>query len=184
MHDQDELTPEERAALESLPREREPERPLEERIVRALRAQGLLAPPVPFRLVPPAMAWLAAAAALVVVFAGGMGLGAWLEARHTTQVVLDMHQRDAAAAAALVQRTGSAYVSALSALASFSGRARPQELQSGREAAVSALQAAANQTVRLVPEEPIAVDILQGMARAARGDTLEAAAEPRRVVWF
>jgi len=36
-----------------------------------------------------------------------------------------------------------------------------------------------------VPEEPVAVNILQGMARAAHGDSLEtAAAEPRRVVWF
>ena len=183
MHD-DELTPAERAAMESLPRERDPGVALEERIVRALRAQGLLAPPVPIRLVPPALAWLAAAAAAVVLFGGGMALGAWIEARHTTQVVINMHQRDAAAAAALVQRTGSAYVSALSALASFADRARPQELEPGREAAVSALHAAANQTVRLVPEEPVAVDILQGMLRAARGDTMEAAAEPRRVVWF
>jgi hypothetical protein len=49
----------------------------------------------------------------VMIFAGGFGLGAWLESRHTTQVVLDMHQRDTAEAAAMVQRTGSAYVSAL-----------------------------------------------------------------------
>ena len=39
--------------------------------------------------------------------------------------------------------------------------------------------------VRLVPEDPVAVNILQGMAQASRGDSLEApAAEPRRVVWF
>jgi hypothetical protein len=31
----------------------------------------------------------------------------------------------------------------------------------------------------------VAVNILQGMARASRSDSLEAAAsEPRRVVWF
>ena len=112
-------------------------------------------------------------------------LGAWLESRHTTQVVLDMHQRDTADAAAMVQRTGSAYVSALSTLAAFAEKARPQELAPAREAAVNALHAAANQMVRLVPEEPVAVNILQGMARAAHGDSLEtAAAEPRRVVWF
>ena len=183
MHDE-ELTPQERAAMESLPRERDPGSTLEERIVRALRAQGLLAPPATIRLMPPAWGWLAAAAAAVMLFAGGVALGAWLEARHTTQVVMDMHQRDAAAAAALVQRTGSAYVSALSALASFAERSRPQELGPGREAAVNALHAAANQMVRLVPEEPVAVQILQGMSRASRGDTLESAAEPRRVVWF
>ena len=184
MHD-DELTPEERAAMEALPRERPPDRALEERIVRALRAQGLLERRAVLRLTLPATGWLAAAAAAVVLFAGGFVLGAWLESRHTTQVVLDMHQRDAAEAAAMVQRTGSAYVSALSALASFAEKARPQDLAPAREAAVNALHAAANQMVRLVPEEPVAVNILQGMAQASRGDSLEAAAAgPRRVVWF
>lgn len=186
MHD-DELTPEERAAIESLPRERPPDRALEERVVLALRAQGLLQPPAAIRLAPSPLGWLvaAAAAASVVLFAGGFALGSWIESRHTTRVVLDMHQRDAAAAAALVQRTGSAYVSALSALASIAESARPQELAPGREAAVNALHAVANQMVRLVPEDPVAVNILQGMSRASRGDSLEvASAEPRRVVWF
>jgi len=183
MHD-DELTPEERAAMESLPRERDPGSTLEERIVRALRAQGLLEP-ARIRLMPPVLGWLAAAAASILLFAGGVALGAWLEARHTTQVVMAMHQRDAAAAAAMVQRTGSAYVSALSALASFAERSRPQEMAPGREAAMNALHAAANQMVRLVPEDPVAVEILQGMSRASRADTLEtASAEPRRVMWF
>jgi hypothetical protein len=184
MHD-DELTPEERAAMEALPRERPPDRALEERVVRALRAQGLLERPATRRLTLPPVGWLAAAAASVMIFAGGFALGAWLESRHTTQVVLDMHQRDAAEAAALVQRTGSAYVSALSTLATFAEKARPQEMGPAREAAVNALHAAASQMVRLVPEEPVAVNILQGMARASRSDSLEAGAgEPRRVVWF
>src|SRR5262245_34259697 len=184
MHDEA-LTPEERAAMEALPRERAPDRALEERIVRTLRAQGLLERPAVLRLALPFVGWLAAAAASVMIFAGGFALGSWLESRHTTQVVLDMHQRDAAEAAAMVQRTGSAYVSALSTLASFAEKARPQELAPGREAAVNALHAAANQMVRLVLEEPVAVNILQGMARASRSDSLEApASEPRRVVWF
>jgi hypothetical protein len=133
----------------------------------------------------PPLGWFAAAAACFVLFAGGFVLGAWIESRHTTQVVLDMHQKDAAEAAAMVQRTGSAYVAALSTLASFAEKSHPQELEPAREAAVSAFHAAANQVVRLVPEEPVAVNILQGMARAARGDSLQTAyAEPRRTVWF
>lgn len=189
MHD-DELTPEERTALESLPREREPDEALEERVVRALRARGLLKRPEVLRIAPVPRSWIAlAAAASVILFAGGFALGSWLEARHTTRVVLDMHQRDAAHAAALVQRTGSAYVSALAALASYAEherhQGRPQELAPAREAAVNALYAASNQMVRLLPEEPLAVDILQGMARASRSDTLGTAAEaPRRTMWF
>ena len=184
MHE-DDLTPEERAAMEALPRERQPDRSLEERTVRALRAEGLIQRPAVLRLPLPAWGWLAASAAAVVLFVGGFALGSWLEARHTTQIVLDMHNRDAAQAAAMVQRTGSAYVSALAALATYAERARPQEMAPAREAAVNALHAAANQMVRLMPEEPVAVDILQGLARASRNDTLETAAdEPRRVVWF
>lgn len=185
MHD-DEWTQEERAAMEALPRERPPDRALEERVVRALREEGLLERPAVLRFTLPSRGWIAAAAAAaVVIFAGGFVLGGWLESRHTTQVVMDMHQRDAAEAAAMVQRTGSAYVSALSALASYAGKARPQELAPAREAAVNALHAAANQMVRLMPEDPVAVNILQGMARASHSDSLEtASAEPRRVVWF
>ena len=56
MHD-DELTPEERAAMESLPRERPPDRALEERIVRALRAQGLIERPAALRFTIPPVGW-------------------------------------------------------------------------------------------------------------------------------
>ena len=51
MHD-DDLSPDERAAFEALPRERDPGRMLEERTVQALRARGLLAPPHPLQGLP------------------------------------------------------------------------------------------------------------------------------------
>ncbi len=184
MHEED-LTPEERAALEALPRALEPAPELAERTVRALKERGLLRPPAPLRLPVPRPWWIVAAAAAVVLFAGGVGLGAWLESRHTTDVVMAIHREDTATAAALVQRTGSAYVSALAALASMADTARSPELAQGREVAVNALHAAASQMVRLAPDEPLAVGILQGMERASRRDTLSAAAaEARRVVWF
>ena len=41
-HDEDELTPDLRNALRSLPRERDPGRLLEERTVRALRERGMI----------------------------------------------------------------------------------------------------------------------------------------------
>jgi hypothetical protein len=184
MHDE-ELTPKEREGYEALARERDPGRALEDRTVSALRARGLLQPPVPLRLPVPRTWWIAAAAASVVLFAGGFALGSWREARHTTEVVMSIHEHDAAQAAATVQRTGSAYVSALATLAALADTARPQSMAPGREAAVNALHAAASQMVRLVPEDPVAVDILQGMARAARRDTVSnMTTEPRRVVWF
>jgi hypothetical protein len=184
MHD-DELTPAERASMGALPRELRPSPDLEERTVRAMRAAGLLRGRAPLRLHVPRLLWVGAAAASFALFVGGFALGAWIESRHTTAMVMAVQQRDAENAAALVQRTGSAYVSALTSLASFADSARSPELAQGREVAVNALHAAARQMVRIAPEDPLTVDILQGMSRAARRDTTSmAAAEPRRVVWF
>lgn len=188
----DELTSEERERMLSLRRELDPDDSLEERTVRALRAHGLLHP-APARVIrfPVSPAWIGlAAAACFALFIGGFAMGSWLEARHTTQVVAAMHEQDATRAAALVQQTGSAYVSAMAALAAATEGARSgapgtavagSDLAQGREVAVNALHAAANQLVRIAPEDPLAVRILSGMNRAAQGDTASAT---DRLVWF
>ncbi len=188
----DDLTSDERERLLALPRELDPDDSLEERTVRALRAHGLLRA-APARVVrfPLSPAWIGmAAAACFALFAGGFAMGSWLEARHTTRVVTEMHEQDAARAAALVQQTGSAYVSAMAALAAASegarlgagsGSAPAGDLAQGREVAVNALHAAANQLVRIAPEDPLAVRILAGMRNAAARDTASAT---DRLVWF
>jgi hypothetical protein len=189
MHD--DLTTEERERLRALPRELDPDDSLEERTVRALRTAGLLrarpARVILFRLSP---VWIgAAAAACFALFAGGFVAGGWLESRHTTQVVTQLHEQDATRTAALVQQTGSAYVSALSALASLSEAPKgsagathsSSEIAQGREVAVNALYAAANQLVRIAPEDPLTVRILAGMAKASKRDSTSAT---DRLVWF
>lgn len=186
----DDWTPDERERLRSLPRELDPDDSLEERTVRALRAHGLLHA-APSRVIrfPLSPAWIGmAAAACFALFAGGFAMGSWLEARHTTKVVTQMHEQDAARAAALVQQTGSAYVSAMAALASATEGAKAggptppdTDLAQGREVAVNALHAAANQLVRIAPEDPLAVSILAGMGRAAGRDSSSAT---DRLVWF
>lgn len=186
MHD-DELSPEEQRAMRALPREQRAGRALEERVVMALRREGLLHAPRVLRL-PLTPAWLVgAAAACLGLFAGGFALGGWLESRHTTDVLVQMHEREsasAAAAAAEVQRTGSAYVSALATLAAFADTSRSPQVMQGREVAVNALQAAASQMVRISPEDPLAVRILQGLDRAAARDSARHATESRRTLWF
>jgi len=183
MHD-DDLTQQERERFRALPRQLDPDDSLEERTVRHLRAAGLLrAAPhrvIRFTLSP---GWIGAAmAASFAIFAGGFGMGSWLEARHTTQVVTQLHEQDATRAAALVQQTGSAYVSAMAALASVSEHSQsPSEISQGREVAVNALHAAANQLVRLAPEDPLTVQILSGMRRASQQDST---AGNSRLVWF
>ena len=186
MPDREDLSPEERAGLESLPREQAPPRALEDRIVMALRHEGLLRAPAPLRLsLRPA--WIAiGAAACLALFTGGFLVGGWMEARHTTNLLATMHEKEAASAAnaaAEVQRTGSAYVAALAALAGFAADTSRTDLKQGREVAVNALHAAANELVRLAPDDPVAVRILQGMSNQRRSDNANAAS-PRRTVWY
>jgi hypothetical protein len=181
MHD-DDLTPEERAAFRALPRERQPGELLEERTVRALRARGLLRARRPRPFLAPA--WItAAAAALIAVFASGFAIGQWIESRQTHEVVMAIREHDAAQAAAMVQRAGSAYIDALTTLADVADSSRTPAVAQGREVAVNILHAAANQLVRMAPDEPLAAKILQGLDRAGR-DTTGVTAENRRLIWF
>jgi hypothetical protein len=182
-----ELTPAERAMFDALSREREPSRLLEERTVRALRERGLLQAPVPQRraLRFPA-AWISGAmAAGIALFLGGLATGQYLSQRNTTQMVTAMQQRDAQQAALMVQQTGTAYVQALSRLSQVSDTTRAGR-QQGREVATSMLRAAADEVVRLNPNDPVASGILAAFDRA---NTQQARAQRdttgnQSVVWF
>jgi len=185
MHD-DDLSPEELAALRALPRERDPGDLLEHRTVRALRARNLLRQPQRRGIVL-SPAWLTAAAAvLVAVFTGGFAIGQWLEARQNDQTMIAMREHDAAQAAAMVQQTGSAYLAALAAFSEASrGSQKPHDVTQGREVASTILQAAANEMVRLSPEDPLSLQILRGLERARGDSTSTGAANPKRqVAWF
>lgn len=185
---EDPLTPAERELFAALPREREPGRLLEERTVRALRERGLLkeaARPgdARRRLRFPA-AWVSGAiAAGIALFLGGLATGQYLGQQHTTEVVSQVQARDAQTAALLVQQTGTAYVQALSKLtADTTGGANRQ----GREVAQQMLRQAADEVVRMNPNDPVASGILAAFDRAganrsaAQGDT----ASKERMVWF
>lgn len=186
MHDDDGLTPELRDALRSLPREADPGDLLEERTVKALKARGLIRAPRPRAFVfHPAWA-TAAAAAVVAVFAGGFAIGQWVAARQASETLVALRQQDVAQASALVQQTGSAYLSALATLAeaarSSSGSG---DVTQGREVATNILHAAANEMTRIAPDDPLTVQILQGLDRAARRDSVATGAdEKRKVAWF
>lgn len=183
-----ELTPAERELFAALPREREPGRLLEERTVRALRERGLLhaaqAPAADARrtLRFPA-AWMSGAvAAGIALFLGGLATGQYLGQQHTSEVVSQVQARDAQTAALLVQQTGTAYVQALSKLTSDTTGGGRQ----GREVAQQMLRQAADEVVRMNPNDPVASGILAAFDRAganrpaAQGDT----ASKQRVVWF
>lgn len=172
MHDE-ELTPWERERMAGLPREREPGRLLEERTVRALRERGLLRPPGTHRAW-----WAAAAAAAIALFATGFAVGQ----RSSMGVVAQLAdgQQATMQLAQQVQRTGSAYVAALAALADAADSTNGGAVEQGREAAQAALYAAAAEFAALAPRDPVASQILWLLPRTdAVQDTLR-----RSVVWF
>ena len=190
-HDEmdDEATPEERAAFAALPREREPSRLLEERTVRALRERGLVhAAAHPRRLRFPASWLVGAAAAAVALFMVGLESGRALQRRETAATVGEVVRSQTTQQAALaVQQTGSAYVNALSQFASLADSSQNQaQTRQGREVAVQMLRAAANELVRISPDDPLAAAILASLDRTRVQQQRQQAdtAGKERVVWF
>ncbi|SOD02015.1 hypothetical protein SAMN05216486_1028 [bacterium JGI 053] len=185
----DALTPDERALFAALPRERDPGRLLEERTVRALRDRGLVhAPGKPRRVIRFHPGWLTGAvAAGLALFLGGLATGQYMATRNVGEVVAAVQQHDQRQAAQLVQQTGSAYVQALAKLSQASNTTAGAQGQQGREVASSMLRAAADEVVRMNPNDPVATGILAAFDRA--GVQQRASAKPdtagkQSVVWF
>jgi hypothetical protein len=182
--DDEELSADEREAFAALPREAMPSRLLEERVVGELRAHGYLGAR---HVRAPGWGWLpvgAAAAAAIGLFASGLALGQWLGARHTANVLMAQQRQDAVTSAAAVQRAGSAYLSALGAMAQASASAKPEEVARARETAQNVLHQAANEMVRMAPDDPVSTQILQGLDRARIQSASTRQDGAHRLVWF
>ena len=182
---ENELTPEEQAAFEALSKTREPSGLLEERTVRALGDRGLLevAPRRwMHRRIPAFAAGIAAALAL---FVGGIAVGQWLGSRAVADSMAAAHRQTALEMAVAVQHAGSAYVSALAALSQLADSSANGALAQGREAALTALYAAAHELVQLAPDDPIAVTIRDRLDHLRREQqTTDDQGTIRHVVWF
>ena len=177
---EDDLTPDERQAFAALEKMNEPSRLLEERTVRSLQAQGLLRKRRRF-----SPSWLVAAvAAGAVLYLGGLATGQWLANRQTRDIVSDLQRDHTMEAAALVQRTGSAYAQAIASLASLRSPSDSLSVSQGREVALTALYSAANELVRLTPDDPVVVRILQVMEHEGTTPDTTPSANTRRVIWF
>jgi hypothetical protein len=157
---------------------------LEERTVRALRKKGLLRKA---RSVP--VVWLVGSvAASLALFATGVVVGQYLGTRNTVQAIAQIQNNgDAAAAAAQVQQTGTAYVQAMAALvnAAQQNQSRGQDASQAREVALTALHEAANEVVRLAPNDPVVAKILQGIDQQRKQTQLRTGrSSDRQIVWF
>jgi hypothetical protein len=176
-----ELTPEEQAAFAALPRERAAGELLEERTVRSLRARGLLRGRPWYRRASVAVAGVAAAAA---IFLSGLTMGQWLATRTVTQSMATAQAATAIELAVAVQRAGSAYVTAVEALAQIADTSTNGAVAQGREAALTALYAAVDELVLLAPDDPVSVTLRDVLDRQ-RALPLGTEDTPvRKVVWF
>jgi hypothetical protein len=204
-----ELTPEEKMAFQRLPKEAEPSRILEERVVKSLREEGILGQSAaPESTIRPGVQratqratwyrpWMAAAsvAASVVLFASGVVLGQWMGSQSTTQAFIQVREQDATQLALSIQEAGSAYVSALAALGALRTESREGErggvegslvgveLQQGREVALGALYGAANELARMSPDDADVLRVLQILEERRNRDEGWGEDE-RNVVWF
>lgn len=188
----DDLTPAERAAFAALPREAGPADPLEERTVRALRAEGLLGGR--YRrgwLLTPVRAAMAAAAVVALTvgsFALGQRAGAAGRPAGGTLSSGPAPVRGSGqlpfATAADVQSAGSAYISALARLPGAASGADSAATVQSREVAIATLLGAAQLLMKMHPDQPLARDLLASLdpPRSAQPDTSGVAR--RDIVWF
>ena len=197
------LTPEEEMAFQRLPREAEPSRILEERIVKSLRSEGFLGAKQveATRTKRAGGTWLrpwmagAAVAASLVLFASGVFFGQRMGSMTTTEAFIQVREQDAAQLALSIQEAGSAYVSALAALGRLEVDGRRDEppgqsaslegvdLRQGREVALGALYGGVNELARMNPEDTDLLRILQILEeRQAREEGR--GGDDRNVVWF
>jgi hypothetical protein len=177
------LTPQERAAFDALPREAEPSRLLEERTVQALRERGMLGGrrAESRRWSGPIVA--AAVAASIALFVSGLAVGQWLGTRTIATSVAEANHQTAMQAAAAVQRAGSAYVTALATLVQLADSSDASSVEQGREAALAALYAAVGELVLLAPDDPVSVSVRELLEPRIQ---TEGTGQPeiRNVVWF
>lgn len=180
----EELTPSERKAFDSLPRERIPEHALKKRTMRSLRGRGLLRERSrPGITLSPA--WAAVAAAAMVALAiGGFALGQWSGSRQTADAMLAMQEQNGLRLAAEVQRTGTAYITALNTLVENLEGQDPELQAQGRQAAISALYAAADLVVNIAPDEPVAQNIVWALDQSKGVPDESDGTPPTHFFWF
>ncbi len=163
----DELTPAEKKALSSLPKERVPSAFLEERVVRSLRREGLLQTREGRRMIPITGWRIAGAVAACVAFVVcGFALGYWANSRPVAVQQVLVPDAGATPVAYSVQRAGTDYILALERLSASPDTANADAVRQGREVALATLYAAADQIVKMVPKEILAQCIVRAIATA------------------
>jgi hypothetical protein len=155
-----ELTPPEKKALETLPRDRMPNAALEDRVVGALRDRGVLVSPRRRVIELTARRITTIVAASLALLAGGFAFGQWVGARQVANDDFIAPEISDISVAATLQQAGSAYVMALQRFAELPDSVNGDQAVQGREVALTTLYTAADQVTRLVPKNELARQLL------------------------
>lgn len=155
-----ELTPSEKKALETLPRDRIPNAALEDRVVSALRDHGLLAPQRRRVIELTARRIATVVAACLVLLVVGFAFGQWVGARQVARDDIISPETSDISVAATLQQAGSAYVMALQRFAELPDSVNGDQAFQGRVVALTTLYTAADQVTRLVPKNELARQLL------------------------
>jgi anti-sigma factor RsiW len=155
------------AALSALPRAGDPARDLWADIEARTTdvPEGVIPFPSPaarVRREPSRSVVLQRAAAAVLLFVGGVGVGrvTGTRAEPAPQPIAAAEQpATPMEAAARVQRAGTEYVAAVAAFTSFSGSASEREMMQGRDAAFAAMYGAAKELTRVPARDSSATEI-------------------------
>ncbi len=168
-------------ALADLPRERELSAGLEDRTVGALVQRGLLGPRR--RHVIELTNWrlmgIAAAALLLVL--GGITIGLYLGARSSPFGPM-ADPDDGFLVAATVQGTGGEYLAALQDLTTLSHVLGADEVEQGREVALTTLASAASTITRFIPKDEVLRRLLPAIVQPDAGTT-QVAGDPRIILF-
>lgn len=160
LHEEVELTPSEKQAMETLPPDRIPNAELEDRVVGSLRHLGLLAPQRRRVIELNARRIAAVVAASLALLVGGFTFGQWVGARQVADNDFVAPENNGVSVAATLQRAGSAYVLALQRFAELPDSVDGDQAVQGREVALTTLYTAADQVTRLVPRDELAKQLM------------------------
>ncbi len=157
----DELTPSEKEAMETLPKERMPDAALEGRIVSSLHQRGILGHQRHRVVELTSLKVAGVIAASIVFIICGFVLGRWTVSRQPASVDTLLLTPGETSVAASLQQAGTAYVLALEHLASLPDSAQSDEKLQGREVALSTLYSAADEVTKIIPKQYLAEQLLQ-----------------------
>ena len=179
-------------ALSQLPRAAAPSAALEQRVVHGLQQRGLLeagavAPVRVRRAAGPFPRWavVTAIAASVALLLSGYAIGHRVGSQETAALLRESQKQSAEAA---VRQAGTTYVAALAALADRRAQGGGTVAAGVEAQARVAFMAAADQMVRLFPDDPLSARILRGLEHREPGASgtqpADSTAVARHVVWF